>query len=189
MELILAPKPKRSFIFNRKQREFIKPVIHITDQNPFEIDISPIASFIGYQDKNSKRKDIMNHSHSHCLNNSGSLFCSTLYNFEKIIKEIDVEELKQRCEYEASSEIINILSATKEKVKLITSNNSNAITNFMGIGKTNIKTEQSCCINDNTYNKMKRPYFNKNILKYGNSKRPLIDKLIKIHTLENNNDY
>ena len=120
MEMILAPKPKRSILFHKRNREELINVpwyeyenfnkIHL--MNPFEIDISPIGSFMNFQDNK-----LLTHNYSNSLTNLfnvNNLFLENSFNTNNYAKE-------------ATTEIIEILSnATKNG---LTCNNNNKLCN------------------------------------------------------------
>ncbi len=161
MELILAPKPKRSKLYNKFNREFPKPM-ELNQNKPFEIDISPISSFI----KINESSKILNKSNN-------SLFYSSSYAFESLIT--DFEQRTKNYEAEVTTEIIGILSkpytTSKNETKTFEFNEFNNDTSRKMKQATNINIKRT------NFNYVQRPHFQNKGMRC--TRKTLLDNLRK----------
>jgi len=175
MELILAPKPRRSILFNKRNREVYIPWEESKQINcsPFDLDISPISSFMTIQENNNSLL-------GKATNNSSSLFISNFYAFGEDFKPERKNSYNSYENYEnvATTEIIGILSeGNLDKLKVIPNAKMELNVSYI----TKIKKIKPI-YSSKTNNNIKRPYCNKSSK---HTKMPLLDKLRKTEISRN----
>jgi len=170
MDTISAPKPKRSILYNKLNREVNLPcktnlnIMHI--DSPFELDISPIVSL-----NNSINNFLTSTNKS---NSFHSLSYSNVYGIEDFICNYGNSKKLNNYEYEASKEIVGILLSNNMEISAVNKSNVKISDSNNFSKKIKIIKETPICHHHANNKYIHKPYFNK-VCKC--PKMPLLDKL------------